>query len=786
MRVSERWLREWINPNLSLDQICEQLTNAGLEVDSVSQIGPEFSGVDVGEITSVSKHPRSDHLTICTVDSGRGNFNVVCGAPNARRGMKSAYARVGAEVAGNVLVEKASIQGVDSEGMLCSGKELGINEDHSGILELNSDAQIGRSVADELELHDHCIELDLTPNRGDCFSVCGIARELAAINDQQLKVPSVGASKTTSDARIPITLDAPDGCPIYLGRIIENVNVNARVPHWMIRKLHAAGIRPINAIVDVLNYVMLELGQPMHAFDLDHVREGIVVRYANAGEKLMLLDGSEAELDSEVLAITSGDAPVAIAGVIGGLNSGVSLATQHVLLECAFFAPEAIFGTARKYGLQTDASTRYERGVDYALQDLAMERATTLILDIAGGSAGPTVNSRSPRHLPQTEKLSIHKERLDQLIGEHISDEVVYGIFERLGFEPEEPAEDWTVISPTHRFDINIEEDLVEEVCRIYGYDRIGARLPATPLNLEPAKSALGDSTDLRVRLCSLGYNETITYSFIDRTRYAHFTESDESPTLQNPMSSDREVMRCSLLPGLLDVVAYNVARQHDLVRLFEHGQCFQFSNGELIQKDHLAAVAWGMRHPEGWANDRERFDFFDMKGHVEELLPQGTIEFRQATKSWFQPGNAADVFVDGIEIGSVGQIHPDAQSTFDVEGPIFAFEFVAESLLDDNPRQYSNISAHPSIRRDLALVLDESVTTAQIRDKVVEVLGDRLAEFTVFDVYRSKQLSEGKKSVAIGMKLQETSRTLLDSEATSSIESVVAELKNAFGAQLR
>lgn len=786
MRVSEKWLREWVNPDVPIDRLCDQLTNAGLEVDSVDVIEPKFSDVVVGEVASVDKHPNSERLTVCNVATGDGEFTVVCGAPNVRKGLKSAYAKVGAVLPGNRQVAKASIKGVDSEGMLCSSAELGVDEDHVGILELDPNADVGGQVAESLKLPDNCIELDLTPNRGDCFSIRGVARELAVINEMPVNTPTIEPSAIATNVKLSIDLEAPEGCPVYLGKIIEDVDVNAQVPLWMARRLHASGVRSINAIVDILNYVMIELGQPMHAFDLEKVRDGIVVRYANSKEKMTLLDGTEAELDEDVLVIASSGAPVAIAGVIGGMSSGVSDSTQSVLLECAYFSPTAIAGTARKYGLQTDASTRYERGVDYALQDSALERATSLILDIAGGSAGPVIEARSPRHVPTRQRVTIHKERLDQLIGENLPDDVVYGIFERLGFEPEEPAEYWTVTAPTHRFDIEIEEDLVEEVCRIYGYDRIGMRLPVTPLNLLAVTSATGDASDLRSRLRSMGYSEAITYSFIGRSRNDMFSSSDEIPILQNPMSSDREVMRCSLLPGLLDVVSYNGARQHSLVRVFEYGQCFNFDKGQLIQEDRVAGAAWGVRHPENWTNGREPVDFFDVKGHVEALLPQGVIEFRQSKKHWVRPGHGADIFVDGIEVGSVGQVQLDVQAMFDIEEPVFGFEFVAKRLKDSLQRKSKQISTHPSVRRDLALILDESITIAQIRDKVAEVLGERLTDFTVFDVYRGEQFGDAKKSVAIGMTLQETARTLLDSEANECIELVISELETAFGAQLR
>ena len=786
MRISEKWLREWVDPDLPLTEICDQLTNAGLEVDGVESIGGNFSGVLVGEVTEISQHPSAEHLTLCTVSTGNGSHQVVCGAPNVAVGMKSAYAARGARLPEGRVVSEATIQGVKSEGMLCSGLELGLDSDGSGILKLGDACVLGTKVAEVLRLDDQCIEIDLTPNRGDCFSVRGVAREVGVANHLPIVPPAIDSVDPTIDATLPIELVDPDGCPIYLGRIIKGVSVNAVVPLWLSRRLLASGLRPINAIVDVLNYVMLELGQPMHAFDLDQVADGVSVRYARNGEELKLLDGTEAKLENDDLLITSGGTPVAIAGVIGGLDSGVTEETSDVLLECAFFTPSAIFGTARKYGLQTDASTRYERGVDFALQDVAIERATRLILDIAGGDAGHVIDVRSASHIPTQNQVSIGKARLAHLIGQTIDDETVRGIFERLEFDPTETADSWTVTSPTFRFDIAIEVDLVEEVCRIYGYDRIDTHMPNAQLDLNEVASVRGDATYLRAAMRSMGYNETVTYSFIDRERNLLFGGTNNPPTLQNPMSSDREVMRGSLLPGLLDVVAYNAARQHTHIRVFEYGQCFSYESGNLTQFERIAGVAWGNRDPELWGNDKAEVDFFDVKADVEELLPTGRVKFRESAAGWLRGGFGAEILLDGEVVGSVGQIEPKMQSSFGIDGSVFGFECLAGRLEDKHARLAQPISAFPSIRRDLALVLDEAVSTADIEHMVSQVMGELLTEFTVFDVFRGKQAGKGKKSLGIGMSLQLHDRSLLDSEANEKIDELVAELQSNFDAQLR
>ncbi|MXW53510.1 MAG: phenylalanine--tRNA ligase subunit beta [Gammaproteobacteria bacterium] len=786
MRIPESWLREWVDPPVSLDQLCDQLTNLGLEVDAVEAIGGDFTDVVVGAITSVEIHPQSDHLTVCSVSTGDEEHQVVCGAPNVRVGMKSAFARINAALPNEIRVKRRAFQGVESNGMLCSASELGVGEDATGILELPSTATLGLPLADTHNIEDNCIEIDLTPNRGDCFSIRGVAREVAVVNELPVREPEVSQSVNSSTKQVPIELEAPEGCPVYLGQIIENLDVNAQVPFWLTRRLNACGIRSVNAIVDILNYVMVEWGQPMHAFDLEAVSCGIGVRRARAQEKLTLLDGTEAKLDEEVLLITSGDRPVAIAGVIGGLDSGVSDGTQSVLLECAFFVPDAVVGTARKYGLQTDASTRYERGVDYELQETALQRATSLILEIAGGSAGDVIEARSQEHIPTPITVSIAKNRLSALIGEEIPDTSVQGIFRRLGFDPSESAESWTCRSPAHRFDISIEEDLVEEVCRVYGYDNVATKMPNATLALEPVANARGDSSDLRTKLKSLGYHEAVTYSFIEREKNAEFAGSNESLVLQNPMSIEREVMRWSLLPGLLDVVSYNIARQHDHVRVYEYGQCFGYSDSKTLHRERLAGVAWGLRQPEGWGNQSELVDFFDLKGNIEHLLPVGEVEWKESNVPWLEYGNGADIFVDGKKLGSFGLLESKTQEVFEIEGSTYVFELEANLLLDTETKTARAISTYPSVRRDLALVLDESISVGRIEQEVSNELGELLVEFTVFDVFRSEKLGRNKKSLAIGMTLQDTRRTLVDTEANDQIDAVVLRLKEQFGAQLR
>lgn len=775
-----------MDPPVSLDQLCEQLTNLGLEVDRIETVAGDFTDVVVCEVALVDRHPQSDRLTVCTVTTGDEEHTVVCGAPNVRVGMKSAFAQIGARLPGDVHVAQRSFQGIESQGMLCSAHELGIGEDQAGILELPSSSPLGHCVSKTLDLNENCIEIDLTPNRGDCFSIRGVAREIAVINELPFSQPQVTSPSISSTAEVSIELETPEGCPVYLGQIIEDVDVSSTVPSWITRRLHACGLRSVNAIVDILNYVMVEWGQPMHAFDLEHVQNGIAVRSARAREKLTILDGTKASLDDDVLLITSDDAPVAIAGVIGGLESGVSRDTRNVLLECAFFSPSALIGTARKYGLQTDASTRYERGVDYELQETALRRATSLILEIAGGSAARVIEARSPDHLPSPIRVNITKQRLASLIGETVPDEVVRGIFERLEFEPKESDDGWTCQSPSHRFDISMEEDLVEEVCRVYGYDNIATKMPSATLELKPSANINGDAHDLRSRLKSLGYHEAITYSFIDREKNSKFAGPNEPPILQNPMSTDRDVMRWSLLPGLLDIVSYNIARQHDYVRVFEYGQCFGHCDTEVLTRERVAGVAWGLRQPEGWGNSSNLVDFFDLKGNLEQILPKGDVKWIESDNPWLEYGNCAAILIEGKELGSFGRLESKTQELFEIDGPTYVFELEAKLLEDAETTTAQTIGTFPRVRRDLALILDESISLGQIESEVSSEIGELLTEFVVFDVFRDERLGHNKKSIGIGMTLQAMNRTLVDSEVNERIESLVSRLRERLGAQLR
>ena len=794
MKFSERWLREWVDPEVDTEALCEQLTNAGLEVDGVASAHPAFANVVVGDVLSRRDHPDADHLSVCVVGDGEGTFEVVCGAPNVRAGMKAPYARVGATLPG-LTVAAREVRGVVSRGMLCSASELGLGDDASGLLGLPEASVAGDDLATVLELDDRCIELDLTPNRGDCLSLRGIAREVGVLNDVPVRAPECVPVAVAIDDTFPVEIAAGESCPRYLGRVIRGVDPTRPVPLWLSERLRRSGLRSIDAVVDVTNYVLLELGQPMHAFDLDALQDRIVVRRARRGETLAMLDGRDLGLDEDTLLITDGRGPVGMAGVMGGAASAVGPQTRNIFLECAYFAPDAIHGAGRRYGLQTDASQRYERGVDYTLQAAAMERATALLIEVAGGEAGPVVVTESRSHLPAPGVVRLRRRRLDMLVGEVIPDGDVERIFERLEFAPRrgdgEQGTEWRVTVPPHRFDIALEEDLVEEICRVYGYNRIGRNDPAAALPLRKISRDAVRTDALANALVASGYREAITYSFVEPALVELLAPGTAPVRVANPMSQEQSVMRTSLLPGLAGALRTNLARQQSRVRLFEVGQCFAAGAGAAPESSmalRVGGMACGSRFPESWAAPGEAMDFHDVKGDVERLLEVGDQPYRveRATDRALHPGQSAAVFLGDRQVGSFGRLHPEVESELDVETPVFVFEFDADALVAQRPRTHRTVPKFPRVRRDLAIVVDRGVTAASVESAVRDVLGDILCAFAVFDVYQGKGIDSYEKSIGLGLTLQHPSRTLADEDISRYIDMALRRLKTDFGARLR
>ena len=788
MKFSEKWLRTWVDPKIGTDELCDQLTGAGLEADAVETVVDEFTGVVIGEILELHAHPNADRLSVCTVFDGSEKFSVVCGAPNAREGLKTAFARVGSELSDGLEIKRTKLRGVQSYGMLCSAKELGISDDHDGIMELSNNLSPGLELREALDLEEVSIDLDLTPNRGDCFSVRGVAREVAVLNRMSMNEPVISEVPASTETIFPVEVHAPSACPKYLGRVIEGVDISQVAPAWMVERLERSGLRSIDPVVDVTNYVLLELGQPLHAFDLASLDDRIVVRMAEEGEQLTLLDGNSIELDEESLVIAHGTGPLAIAGVMGGVKSGVTETTTDVFLECAFFSPVAIMGTGRRYGIQTDASQRYERGVDSELQGAAMERATALLIEIAGGNPGPVIEVVDETSLPQAKELTLRSARLEHLLGERIEGEEVFGILDRLELRPKEVPEGWEITTPSHRFDISIEEDLVEEVCRIHGYDAIPTRTTLTAMPLKASRRDRINPADLRNLMVHLGYNEVITYSFISPERHDLFSPDIQPLVIENPMSKEQSVMRTSLIPGLIDALVSNVARQSTSIRMFEYGQCFNGDVDHLEQGFRIAAALWGLKDPENWTQQAKNVDFFDIKGDIERLAEAcgRRVRFGASARSEFHPGQSADIYVDDNDVGTVGRLSPQLQRKLNVAGDVFVFECDVEPLLLKRQRRHNEVSRYPSIRRDLALVVNQAVSSESVEKLIRETVGELLVEFRLFDVYKGKGIDSIDKSIAVGLIFQDPAKTLTDSDVGALVEKAVVALEQEVGARLR
>ncbi|MBC3346110.1 phenylalanine--tRNA ligase subunit beta [Pseudomonas sp. SWRI196] len=791
MKFSEQWLRGWVSPQVSRDELVARLSMAGLEVDSVTPAAGVFSSVVVGEVLSTEQHPDADKLRVCQVSNGAETFQVVCGAPNVRPGLKIPFAMIGAELPGDFKIKKAKLRGVESNGMLCSQAELQIGEGNDGLMELPADAPVGQDIREYLSLDDASIEVDLTPNRGDCLSLAGLAREVGALYAAPVARPAVATVAAVHDEVRSVEVLAPAACPRYLGRVIRNVDLAKPTPLWMVERLRRADVRSIDAAVDITNYVMLELGQPLHAFDLAEINGGIRVRMAEEGEKLVLLDGQEVTLRSDTLVIADHSRALAIAGVMGGEHSGVSTTTRDVFLESAFFDQIAVAGKARSYGLHTDASHRYERGVDWQLAREAMERATGLLLEITGGEAGPIIETVSEQHLPNIAPVTLRAQRITQMLGMEMDPAEVERLLSALGLNiSADGAGQWRVEVPSHRFDISLEVDLIEELARLYGYNRLPVRYPQARLAPQAKAEARSDLPELRRLLVARGYQEAITYSFIDPRQFELFNPGVEPLLLANPISNDMAAMRSSLWPGLVKSLQHNLNRQQDRVRLFESGLRFVGQLEGLKQEPMLAGVVCGSRLPEGWAQGRDVVDFFDVKADVEAVLGfAGALDaftFVPGKHPALHPGQTARIERDGREVGYVGAIHPELSKTLGLDRPVFVFELVlAEVALGKMPK-FQELSRFPEVRRDLALLADRDVASSAVLDVIRENAGEWLTDLRLFDVYQGKGIDPHRKSLAVGLTWQHPSRTLNDDEVNTATQNILTSLENRLNATLR
>lgn len=794
MKFSELWLREWVNTTLDSEALSNQITMAGLEVDGVEPVSGAFTGVVVGEVMECGQHPNADKLRVTKVNVGGDRLlDIVCGAPNCRQGLKVAVATVGAVLPGDFKIKAAKLRGEPSEGMLCSFSELGISDDHNGIIELPLDAPIGTDIREYLKLDDNTIEISVTPNRADCLGIIGVARDVAVLNQTELNAPEIVPVEATISDTLLIQVEAADACPRYLGRVVKGINVKAATPLWMKEKLRRCGIRSIDAVVDVTNYVLLELGQPMHAFDKDRIEGGIVVRMAKEGETLVLLDGSEAKLNADTLVIADHNKALAMGGIFGGEHSGVNDETQNVLLECAFFSPLSITGRARRHGLHTDASHRYERGVDPALQYKAMERATRLLIDICGGEAGPVIDVTNDATLPKRATITLRRSKLDRLIGHHVADAQVSDILRRLGCDVTEGQDEWHAVAPSWRFDMEIEEDLVEEVARVYGYNNIPDEPVQAGLVMGSHREADLSLKRVKTMLNDKGYQEVITYSFVDPKLQQLIHPGQEALILPSPISSEMSAMRLSLWTGLLGTIVYNQNRQQNRVRIFESGLRFvpdTQANLGIRQDLMLAGAITGNRVEEHWDLAKGTVDFYDMKGDLEAILDLtgklSEIEFRAEAIPALHPGQSAAIYLDGKRVGFIGVVHPELERKFDLNGRTIVFELEWNPVADRVIPQAQDISRFPANRRDIAVVVAENVPAADILAECKKVGVNQVVGVNLFDVYRGKGVAEGFKSLAISLILQDTSRTLEEEEIAATVAKCVEALKERFQASLR
>ena len=797
MKVSESWLREWVNPSISTDELVAQLTMAGLEVDAVESVAGDFTGVIVGEIVGCEQHPDADKLRVCKVAGlPEGPAQVVCGAANARVGIKIPFATIGAELPGasqneeKWQIKKAKLRGVESFGMLCGQTELKAGDDDTGLWELSGDAPVGTDLREYLNLNDKLIEVDLTPNRSDCLSVKGLAREVGVLNRASVTSPDIAPVPARIADTFAVKLEAGSACSRYAGRVIRNIDISRPSPAWLQDKLVRAGLRSIDAVVDVTNYVLLELGQPMHAFDLNKLQGSIHVRMAMQGESLVLLDEQEVKLNADTMVIADEKQALAIAGVMGGKSSAVSTSSKDIFLESAFFNPLAIAGRARSYGLHTDSSHRFERGVDYNLQVEAIERATALLLEIVGGEAGPVVHVTN-EHLPQERQVNLRKARIVSGLSLEMADAEVVDILTRLGLKLLSQTDgDWTFAIPSYRFDISIEADLLEELARVYGYNRLPTRSLATPLQIESRPEAKLGLAGLRRQLIARGYQEAITYSFIEPKLSALFDPDIKPVLLRNPISADMAAMRTSLMPGLVSALIHNLNRQQERVRLFETGLRFVPGANGLVQEPMIAGLIYGARAPESWANVAEDVDFFDLKGDVESLIAltndESGFRFAPSVHPALHPGQTAAIYRKGQLQGYAGALHPSLLQQLDITKQVYVFEISQAALLEGRIPSATPLSRFPEVRRDLAVLVNRDLPADKLLEAVKSQAGEYVTNLKVFDVYMGKGIDPHRKSVAMGLTFQHPSRTLNEDEINASIDAVVKYLEATFSATLR
>lgn len=794
MKFSNEWLQTWVKPGLTNEELAHQITMAGLEVDGIDAVAGDFTGIVVGHVVECGPHPDADKLQVTKIDIGAEELiDIVCGATNCRAGLKVAVATVGAVLPGDFKIKKAKLRGQPSHGMLCSESEMGMAESADGIMELPSDAVPGTCIRECLGLDDVTIEVDLTPNRADCLSIAGIAREVGVLNNIAVTAPEWTNVTETSTETVSVSVTATEQCPRYLGRVITNLDMLAKTPLWMVERLRRCGTRSIDPIVDVTNYVLLELGQPMHAFDLATLTGAINVRLATQDEKLTLLDGNEVKLNDNTLVIADDSGAIAMAGIFGGEKTGVTATTNSILLESAFFSPLAITGRARAYGLHTDSSHRFERGVDSELQYQAMERATQLIVEICGGEVAPVVDVTTESALPTHAPINLRRHQLDKVIGFHVEDAKVTDILNSLGLSPTFENDTWTVTSPSFRFDIEVEVDLIEEVARVFGYDNIPNVAPVAPLKMTDHNEAILPVRRIRDLMVNRGFQEAITYSFVDPKRQLLLHPEADHLVLPHPISIEMSVMRVSMFTGLIEAVVSNQKRQQQRIRLFETGLTFikdeSVENG-VLQVPMLGAIIAGTANAESWNQESKSVDYFDLKGDLDALLDQtcNSDEFvlKRASHPGLHPGQSAEIFHGGRSVGHIGAVHPSLEKKLGLNASTIILEIELATLTSRKLPQALEVSKFPANRRDIAMIVKDDVNAGDVLNFIKKVGGNQLVGINLFDVYQGTGVVEGHKSLAISLTLQDISRTLEEKEISEAVNNIVEGISSEFNASLR
>lgn len=788
MKISEKWLREWVNPDVSTEDLADQLTMLGLEIDEVLPAAGDFTEVIVAEIIALEKHPNADKLNVCTVNTGTdSSLQIVCGAPNVRVGLKAPLAKIGAVLPGGFKIKKSKLRGIESFGMLCSNVELGLSEDHSGLLELPSNAPVGEDIRSYMQLNDNIIDIDLTPNRADCFCLKGIAIDVACLTKTPLTIPEVSEIPATHQDTVTVDIDAVKQCPSYLSRVINNVDNTVETPIWMQEKLRRGGIRAIHPVVDVTNFVMLELGQPMHGFDKSAINGSIIVKMASKGDEITLLDGKDVKLNESFLMIADEDKYLAIAGVMGGQNSGIEPKTKDIVLESAFFDPATIMGKSRDLGIHTESAHRFERGVDPMLQRQAMHRATELIVEICGGEVGEIVEQTFAEYLPLRKEISLTQDKLLRVLGFEVDPETVTDILTGLNMQVEYENGTWQVTPASSRFDIAIAEDLVEEVVRIIGYDKMPSKNLFSESIIMQLPETIINQTSIKSQMTVLGYHEAINYSFVSENQLQTYGMMDGAIALKNPLTEEFAVMRTSLLPGMMERLKYNLRRQNDSVKFFESGKVFHKSE-EIIEDEKIIAVLTGRRHTEHWAQPKDGIDFYDCKGDLELLLDNTKMpySFENSHYDFLHPGRQALVVLAGQTIGWIGQVHPQICAKIGVKKEVYAFELHMKNISDTLLPEFKEVSKFPSVRRDIAMIVDDSINYQQIKDIITHELGNQMVDCFVFDKYQGENIECGKRSLAVGVILQQQNSTFEDKEVDKLMSKMVSSIKEKLDVQIR